>query len=190
MAETPSRMIELGTAAPYFSLPDTVSGQTVSLDSYAGKKGLLVMFICPHCPFVKHVQDELASIGRDYANSSLGIIAISSNDAEAFPDDAPPKLKEMAERLGFVFPYCYDESQEAAKLYGAACTPDFFLFGASRVLAYRGQLDGSRPGNGIPVTGIDLRLALDAVLADLPVDPIQRPSIGCNIKWKPGNEPV
>lgn len=190
MAETPSRMIELGTLAPDFSLPDVVSGQYVSLNTFAGSKSSLVMFICPHCPFVKHVQQELARIGRDYAERNVGIVAISSNDAVAYPDDAPPKLKEMADRLGFRFPFCYDETQEVAKLYGAACTPDFFLFDSSRRLVYRGQLDGSRPGNGIPVTGSDLRSALDAVLSDRPVDENQRPSIGCNIKWKPGNEPA
>ena len=189
MAETPSTMVELGTVAPEFSLPDVVSGQTVSLNTFAGRKALLVMFICPHCPFVKHVQEELARVGRDYSDRNVGIVAISSNDAESYPEDSPPRLKEMAERLGFRFPFCYDESQEIAKAYDAACTPDFFLFDASRKLVYRGQLDGSRPGNGIPVTGIDLRSALDAVLSDLAVNRNQRPSMGCNIKWKPGNEP-
>lgn len=190
MAETPSRMIELGTMAPEFTLPDVVSGQTVSLNSFAGRKALLVMFICPHCPFVKHVQDELARLGRDYHDRDNAIIAISSNDAESYPEDSPPRLKDMADKLGFRFPFCYDESQEIAKAYGAECTPDFFLFDATRKLVYRGQLDGSRPGNGVPVTGIDLRLALDRVLSDLPVDGNQKPSIGCNIKWKPGNAPA
>ena len=190
MAETPSRMIELGTMAPEFTLPDVVSGQMVSLNSFAGRKALLVMFICPHCPFVKHVQEELARLGRDYHDRDVAIIAISSNDAESYPDDSPPRLKDMAERLGLRFPFCYDESQEIAKAYGAECTPDFFLFDATRKLVYRGQLDGSRPGNGVPVTGIDLRLALDSVLSGLPVDRNQKPSIGCNIKWKPGNEPA
>jgi peroxiredoxin len=190
MAETPSRMIELGTVAPEFSLHDVVSGQTVSLNTFAGKKALLVMFICPHCPFVKHVQDELARVGRDYAERNVGIVAISSNDALSYPEDAPPRLKEMAERLGFRFPFCYDETQEIAKAYGAACTPDFFLFDESRKLVYRGQLDGSRPGNGVAVTGTDLRRAVDAVLSDVAVDSSQRPSIGCNIKWKPSNEPT
>jgi len=183
-------MIELGTTAPEFTLPDVVSGQTVSLNTYAGKKGLLVMFICPHCPFVKHVQDELARLGRDYHDRDVAIIAISSNDAESYPEDSPAMLKEMAEKLGFRFPYCYDESQEVAKAYGAECTPDFFLFDATRKLVYRGQLDGSRPGNEVPVTGIDLRLALDSVLSDLPVDGNQKPSIGCNIKWKRANTPA
>ena len=189
MSETPSRMIELGTTAPDFFLPDTVSGQKVSLKTFGGKKAVLVMFICPHCPFVKHVQNELASLGRDYAEREVGIVAISSNDAESYPEDSPPRLKEMAERLAFSFPFCYDENQEIARAYGAACTPDFFLFDASRRLVYRGQLDDSRPGNGVPVTGIDLRRAMDAVLANLPVNANQKPSIGCNIKWKPGNEP-
>ena len=189
MPETRSTMLALGTSAPDFSLPDVVSAQTISLKTFAGKKALLAMFICPHCPFVKHVQNELAGLGRDYEDSGLGIVAISSNDAESHPDDAPPKLKEMAEKLGFRFPFCYDESQGAAKAYAAACTPDFFVFDASRKLVYRGQLDGSRPGNGVPVTGKDLRAALDAVLSDRPVDTNQKASIGCNIKWKPGNEP-
>ena len=189
MSETASTMLELGTAAPDFLLPDVVTGRMISLGAFAGKKALLVMFICPHCPFVKHVQDELARVGRDYEATGLGIVAISSNDAEAFPDDAPPKLKEMSENLGFRFPFGYDESQATAKAYEAACTPDFFLFDASRRLVYRGQLDDSRPGNGIPVTGRDLRGALDAVLNDRPVDENQRASIGCNIKWKAGNEP-
>jgi peroxiredoxin len=189
MAETPSRMIDLGTLAPEFSLPDVASSQMISISTFSGAKALLVMFICPHCPFVKHVQNELARLGQDYADRSVGIVAISSNDAESFPDDAPPKLKEMAETLGFRFPYCYDESQEVAKAYGAACTPDFFLFDANRRLVYRGQLDASRPGNTIPVTGADLRSAMDAVLADREVNADQRPSIGCNIKWKAGNEP-
>jgi peroxiredoxin len=187
MAETPSTMVELGTAAPAFALPDVVSGQTVSLNTFAGRKALLVMFICPHCPFVKHVQGELARLGRDYADRDVSIVAISSNDAESYPEDSPPRLKEMAEKLGFSFPFCYDESQDVARAYDAACTPDFFLFDASRKLVYRGQLDSSRPGNGIPVTGTDLRRAIDAVLSDLPVDSNQRPSLGCNIKWKPRN---
>ena len=187
MAETPSRMIALGTMAPEFTLPDVVSGQTVSLNTFAGRKAFLVMFICPHCPFVKHVQDELARLEHD---RDIAIIAISSNDAESYPDDSPPRLKDMAEKLGFRFPFCYDESQEIAKAYGAECTPDFFLFDATQKLVYRGQLDGSRPGNGVPVTGIDLRLALDSVLSDLPVDTNQKPSIGCNIKWKAGNAPA
>lgn len=190
MALTPSTMLPLGTKAPDFQLPDVVSGKTISLDSFAGKKGLLVMFICRHCPFVKHVQGELARIGKDYANTDVGIVAISTNDAANYPDDAPDKLKEMAEQLGFTFPFCYDESQETAKAYTAACTPDFFLFDANHQLVYRGQLDDSRPSNNQPVTGKDLRAALDAVIASQSVNSDQKPSIGCNIKWKPGNEPA
>jgi peroxiredoxin len=184
VAKTESTMLELGTEAPDFRLPDVVSGNEVSLSSFDGDRGLLVMFICRHCPFVVHVREELARIGRDYADAGLGIVAISSNDAEAYPDDRPEGLKAMALDLGFTFPYCYDETQEVARSYKAACTPDFFLFDAARRLAYRGQLDDSRPGNGKPVTGRDLRAAIDAVLAGEPVDPDQRPSIGCNIKWK------
>ncbi len=190
MALTPSTMLPLGTKAPDFQLPDVVSGETISLDTFAGKQALLVMFICRHCPFVKHVQTQLAQIGKDYANSDVGIVAISANDAANYPDDAPDKLKEMAKELGFTFPFCYDESQETAKAYTAACTPDFFLFDADRKLVYRGQLDDSRPGNNEPVTGKDLRTALDAVLASQTVTPDQKPSIGCNIKWKQGNEPA
>ena len=189
MPETPSTMLDLGTPAPEFTLPDAVSGQTVSLDTFAGKQALLVMFICPHCPFVKHIQDELARLGSDYEDTRLGIVAISSNDAESFPEDAPPKLKEMADRLGFRFPFCYDESQETAKAYRAACTPDFFLFDESRKLIYRGQFDDSRPGNGVPVTGNHLRAALDSALAGHSIEKDQKPSIGCNIKWKAGSEP-
>lgn len=190
MALTPSTMLPLGTKAPDFQLPDVVSGKTISLNSFAGKKGLLVMFICRHCPFVKHVQGELAQIGKDYANTDVGIVAISTNDAANYPDDAPDKLKEMAQQLGFTFPFCYDESQEIAKAYTAACTPDFFLFDSEGQLVYRGQLDDSRPSNNQPVTGKDLRAALDAVLASQTVNYDQKPSIGCNIKWKPGNAPA
>jgi peroxiredoxin len=182
-------MLPLGTLAPDFSLTDTVSGQVVSLAEFNGRAGLLVMFICRHCPFVKHVQSELAKIGRDYADTNLGIVAISVNDAVNFPDDAPHSLKAMAEELGFTFPLCYDESQESAKQYTAACTPDFFLFDGDLKLVYRGQLDDSRPGNGLPVTGSDLRSAIAAVLERRPVSPDQKPGIGCNIKWKKGNEP-
>jgi peroxiredoxin len=189
MAKTLSTMLELGTAAPSFSLPDAASGRNVSLATFNDKNALLVMFICPHCPFVKHVQNELARIGKDYSDKDVGIVAISSNDAESFPEDSPEGLKQMSQQLGFEFPFCYDESQETAKAYAAACTPDFYLFDRARLLVYRGQLDDSRPGNGIPVTGRDLRTAVDAVLEDKPVSQTQRPSIGCNIKWKPGNEP-
>lgn len=190
MALTASTMLPLGTKAPDFHLRDVVSGQIISLDSFAGKQALLVMFICRHCPFVKHVQAELARIGKDYANADIGIVAISANDAANYPDDTPARLKEMAEQLGFRFPLCYDESQETAKAYTAACTPDFFLFNAQQQLVYRGQLDDSRPSNGKPVTGKDLRIAIDAVLASETVNSDQTPSIGCNIKWKPGNEPA
>jgi peroxiredoxin len=190
MVKTLSTMLDLGTPAPEFELPDVVSGQTISLDTFSGKKALLVMFICRHCPFVKHIQLELARIGRDYREKDIGIVAISSNDAESFPDDAPSSLKEMAAELGFAFPYCYDESQEVALAYEAACTPDFYLFDSTRALVYRGQLDDSRPGNGVPVNGRDLRAAIDAVLNDRPVAKDQRPSIGCNIKWKSGKAPA
>ncbi len=177
-------MLPLGTPAPQFELLDVVSGKTYSLDSFTGKSALLIMFICRHCPYVVHVQDELAKIGRDYHDTGLGILAISSNDPERYPDDAPPKLKELAEQLGFVFPFCFDETQEVAKAYRAACTPDFYVFDGARQLVYRGQLDDSRPGNTMPVTGRDLRAAIDAVLAGKAVDRAQRPSIGCSIKWK------
>lgn len=190
MALTPSTMLPLGTQAPDFQLPDVVSSKTISLNTFAGRQALLVMFICRHCPFVKHVQAQLAQIATDYANSNVGIVAISANDAVNYLNDAPDKLKEMAQDLGFTFPFCYDESQETAKAYTAACTPDFFLFDAERELVYRGQLDDSRPSNNQPVTGKDLRAALDAVLASQSVNPDQKPSIGCNIKWKPGNEPT
>ncbi len=190
MARTASTMLPLGTKAPEFQLPDVVSGETISLDRFAGKQGLVMIFLCRHCPFVKHVQGELAKLGRDYQDADLGIVAISANDATTHPDDAPEKLKEMAKELGLTFPLCYDESQETAKAYTAACTPDFFVFDRDRKLAYRGQFDDSRPGNDQPVTGKDLRSAIDAVLAQSPVSEEQKPSIGCNIKWKPGNEPA
>jgi len=182
-------MLDLGTPAPDFSLEDVVSGRTITLDTFSDDKALLVMFICRHCPFVKHVERELARLGIDYAGRGLGIVAISANDAAKYPDDAPPELAAMAEALGFTFPFCFDETQAVAKSYTAACTPDFFLFDEDRTLVYRGQLDDSRPESGIPVTGRDLRAAVDAALAGRPVAAEQRPSIGCNIKWKPGNEP-
>lgn len=190
MARTESTMLPLGTKAPDFNLTDVVSGQSISLATFADRKALFVMFICRHCPFVKHVQAELASIGRDYADRELGIVAISTNDAENYPDDAPDKLKLMAKELDFKFPLCYDESQAVAKAYTAACTPDFFLFDGDRALVYRGQLDDSRPGNSAPVNGKDLREAIEAVLSDRPAIIEQKPSIGCNIKWKPGNAPA
>jgi len=189
MALTASTMLPLGTKAPNFQLPDVVSGKTISLSTFAGKQALLVIFLCKHCPFVQHIKDELARLGKDYVDRNVGIVGISANDVSKYPDDAPDKLKAMAEELGLPFPVCYDESQEIAKAYTAACTPDFFLFDADQQLVYRGQLDDSRPSNGKPVTGADLRAALDAVLAVKPVNPEQKPSVGCNIKWKPGNEP-
>jgi peroxiredoxin len=189
MVLTASTMMPLGTQAPDFQLPDVVSGERISLATFADEKALLVMFICQHCPFVKHIQGELAKLGKDYGHQ-MGIVAISANDVTKYPNDAPDQLKAMAQEQGFNFPICYDESQETAKNYSAACTPDFFVFNSDRNLVYRGQLDDSRPSNGKPVTGKDLRSAIDAVLADKPVNPEQQPSIGCNIKWKPGNEPT
>ena len=183
-------MLALGTKAPEFRLPDVVSGKTISLVAFAEKQALLIMFVCRHCPYVQHVKDELARLGKDYAAKSVGMVAISANDAVNYPDDAPEQLKAMAKELGFTFPFCYDETQDIAKAYTAACTPDFFLFDAQRQLVYRGQLDESRPGSGKPVTGKDLRAAIDAVLAGEPVNPDQKPSIGCNIKWKKGREPA
>jgi peroxiredoxin len=182
-------MLALGTSAPQFSLPDVVSGKTVTLDTFAGSKGLLVMFLCAHCPYVKHVQTGLAKLLKEYEGSGLGIVAISSNDAATYPEDSPDGLRAQAAALGFPFPYCYDEAQKAALAYRAACTPDFFLFDAGRKLVYRGQLDGARPKNNVPVTGSDLRAAIDAVLAGRAVSADQRASIGCSIKWKPGNDP-
>jgi peroxiredoxin len=184
MALTPSTMIPLGTAAPDFRLPDVVGGQTVSLADFTDKKTLLVMFICRHCPYVVHVQDELARIGRDFGPRGVAIVAISANDAVSHPGDAPEGLRRQAHDVGFPFPYLYDESQAVARAFGAACTPDFFLFDVNRRLMYRGQLDDSRPGNGKPVTGRDLRAALDAALAGQKAPDVQRPSAGCNIKWK------
>jgi len=184
MALTESTMLALGTTAPDFALPDVVTGNTVRRDDYRGKKALLVMFICTHCPYVKHVEKGLAALGHDYAGKPLGIVAIGSNDIATHPDDSPAGLKKQAQTLGFVFPYLYDESQAVAHAYKAACTPDFFLFDGEQRLVYRGQFDSSRPGNGVPVTGEDLRAAIDTVLAGKPVPEDQRPSIGCNIKWK------
>lgn len=189
MVLTPSTMLSLGTQAPDFQLPDVVSGEAISLSTFAETKALLIMFICAHCPFVKHIQFELAKLGEDYASKDVGIVAISANDVANYPDDAPEKLQAMAAKLGFNFPFCYDESQEVAKAYTAACTPDFFLFDGQKQLVYRGQLDASRPGNNEPLNGRDLRAAIDSVLTNLAINPNQKPSIGCNIKWKPGNEP-
>jgi peroxiredoxin len=182
-------MLELGTAAPAFSLSDVVTGRAISLDTFSGKKALVVMFICHHCPFVKHVKAELARIGDDYAARGVGVVAISSNDPAVSADDSPEGLKRMAAEWGLNFPVCYDETQEVAKSYRAACTPDFFVFDADQALVYRGQLDDSRPSNGKPVTGIDLRGAIDALLESRAISPEQRPSLGCNIKWRKGNEP-
>lgn len=189
MVQTYSTMLALGTKAPEFSLPDVVSGKHIGLADFNGKHALLVMFICAHCPYVKHIKDELGQLGRDYADKNIGIVAISANDADTYKDDSPEKLKVFAQENGFTYPLCYDESQAVAQSYTAACTPDFFLFGADRLLVYRGQLDDSRPGNGKPVTGADLRKAIDDVLGNQPVATEQKPSVGCNIKWKPGMEP-
>ncbi|HEX9779879.1 MAG TPA: thioredoxin family protein [bacterium] len=190
MVRTASTMLELGTRAPDFRLPDVATGDTISLETFTDEAALLVMFICRHCPYVQHVKEELARLGRDYGPKGVGIVAISANDVSSHPDDSPEQLKAMAEGLGFTFPLCYDESQETAKAYTAACTPDFFLFDQDRALVYRGQLDESRPDSGKPVTGKDLRAAIEAVLSGKRVPPDQRPSLGCNVKWKPGNEPA
>ncbi len=182
-------MSPLGTKAPSFKLPDT-QGRSVSLADFKDSPALLVMFICNHCPFVKHIAPALAQLGRDYQKKGVAIVAINANDVVRHPDDAPPKMAEEARSRGYTFPYLHDETQNVAKAYGAACTPDFFLYDKARNLVYRGQLDDSRPGNNLPVTGRDLRAALDAVLAGRPAPTQQKPSIGCNIKWKPGNEPA
>jgi len=184
MARTESEMLALGTSAPDFVLKDVVTGHEVSTQGLEIPKGLLVMFICRHCPFVKHLEKALAELGHDYEGSSVGIVAISSNDAANYPDDAPASLAGQARNLGFTFPYLFDETQEVARAYDAQCTPDFFLFDNGLKLVYRGQFDDSRPGSAIPVTGKDLRAALDALIAGAPIDPNQRPSLGCNIKWK------
>ena len=189
MAETPSTMLPLGTALPDFSLVDAASGSRVSADDLADRNALLVMFICNHCPFVKHVVGELGRLAEDYLPGGVGIVAINSNNVDAYPQDGPEHMRRLVEREGWEFPFLLDETQEVAKEFGAACTPDFFLFDADRRLAYRGQLDDSRPGSEGPVTGRDLRAALDAVLAGEPLPEDQKPSIGCNIKWRPGNEP-
>ena len=177
-------MKELGTKAPDFELKDVVTGRAVSRRDVAGNMGMLVMFICRHCPFVKHVQNELAAIGRDYNGRGVGIVAISANDVASHPEDSPTKLAYQAQELNFSFPYLFDESQQVARAYDAQCTPDFFLYDSQGALVYRGQLDDSRPGNEIPVTGADLRAALDALMAGRPISSEQRPSIGCNIKWR------
>jgi peroxiredoxin len=184
MALTESTMLDLGTIAPDFSLTDVVTGNAVHRDDFRGKKALLVIFICAHCPYVKHINEGLAALGKDYADQSIAIVAISSNDVASHPADSPAGLKQQAETFGFVFPYLYDETQAVAHAYKAACTPDFFLFNSGFHLVYRGQFDSSRPGSEIPVTGKDLRAAVDLVLSGKPVPEEQRPSIGCNIKWR------
>jgi len=189
MALKVSTMLPLGTPLPHFELPDVRTSHVVSPEAFVGKDALLVMFICRHCPYVVHVQEELAKLGRDYQHKNVGIVAISSNDVMNYPQDSPPRLKEMAEELGLTFPYCYDESQAVAKAFTAACTPDFFLFNRERKLVYRGQLDDSRPGNGKPVTGSDVRMALEATLGEKPLPILAKPSAGSNIKWNAGNEP-
>lgn len=188
MALTPSAMLTLGTKAPDFKLPDT-RGKTVSPSDFAAAPALLVVFMCNHCPYVKHVRQGLAQMAKEYQTKGVAVVGINSNDAGQYPDDSPAKMREEAASADYTFPYVYDETQEVAKAYRAACTPDFFLFDKDRNLVYRGQMDDSRPGNAKPVTGADLRTAMDAVLAGRPVSQDQKPSVGCNIKWKPGNEP-
>lgn len=188
MSATLSTMARLGMRAPDFSLPDT-EGNIISLASFEGYPGLLLVFMCNHCPFVKHIQKPLAALTQEYIRKGLGIVGVNANDADAYPDDAPAKMAEEKRLAGYPFPYLHDATQETAKAYHAACTPDFFLFDKSLRLAYRGQFDSSRPGNGVPVTGADLKAAMDAVLAGQAPSPDQKPSVGCNIKWKPGNAP-
>jgi len=187
MAETPSTMVPLGTTAPDFTLPDTITGKTISFNELKSDIATVIMFICNHCPFVKHVQVQLVKLAIDYKFKGISFIAISSNDAENYPEDSPENMKTVAQRLGYPFPYLYDESQEVAKAYDAACTPDFYIFDKNVKLVYRGQLDDSRPSNNIPVTGKDIRAALDNILNGKVVNPDQKPSIGCNIKWKSMN---
>jgi peroxiredoxin len=182
-------MAPLGTQAPPFRLPNATDGKLVSLDDFKSAPALLVMFICNHCPYVKHIRTRLAEVARDYQKKGVAVVAISPNDVEQFPDDAPEKMKEEAQTYGYTFPYLFDDHQEVAKTYEAACTPDFYVFDRNRRLVYRGQFDDSRPSNGKPVTGADLSAALDAVLAGRSVSEDQKASVGCNIKWKPGNEP-
>lgn len=183
MARTPSNMLPLGTKAPSFQLLDTVSNKIQALSDLKGAKGTVIMFICNHCPFVKHVDAEISKLGKNYQAKGIGFIAISSNDAENYPEDAPDLMKQTAQEEDYTFSYLYDKTQEVARAYDAACTPDFYLFDKDLKLVYRGQLDDSRPGNGIPLTGNDLRNAMDALLAGNEVSKDQKPSIGCNIKW-------
>ncbi|TVQ38652.1 MAG: thioredoxin family protein [Spirochaetaceae bacterium] len=189
MAATPSTMLELGTRMPQFSLPD-VDGKTVSSADLTGSPGTLVMFICNHCPFVIHVRDELVKLVKQYQAKGIKVVAISANDVTTHPDDGPSRMGEIARECGFTFPYLYDESQETAKAFHAACTPDFFLFDGDGKLFYRGQMDDSRPGNDLPVDGKDLRAAIDELLSANPAPRQQKPSMGCNIKWREGNEPA
>jgi peroxiredoxin len=188
MALTPSTMLPLGTTAPDFTLPDT-NGKTVSLDDFKSAPALVVIFMCNHCPYVIHIRSGLAQFARDYAPKGAAIIGINANDVANYPEDSPARMKEEVKSAGYIFPYLYDGTQAVAKAYRAACTPDIYLFDKDRKLVYRGQFDDSRPGNGVPVTGKDLRAALDSVLAGQPVSPTQKASMGCNIKWKAGNEP-
>lgn len=188
MAQTPSTMLDLGTVAPDFHLPD-INGKLVSRDDFKSAPALLVMFICNHCPYVKHIQYGLVQLAKDYQPKGVTIVAINSNDAEKYPDDSPAKMREEARAAGYTFPYLFDATQAVAQAYRAACTPDFFLFDKNFKLAYRGQFDAARPKNAEPVTGRDMRAALDALLAGRMPSADQVPSVGCNIKWKPGNEP-
>lgn len=189
MAAVPSTMLPLGTKLPEFELVNAVDGKTVSSRDAMGEKGLLVMFICNHCPFVRHVLPEIGRVARDYQPRGIGVVAINSNDVEAYPQDGPPEMKALAEREGWTFPFLLDETQEVARAFQAACTPEFYLFDAEGSLVYRGQLDDARPGSPAPVTGRDLRNAIDALLAGEPIPEDQKPSLGCNIKWKKGMEP-
>ncbi|MDS4026713.1 MAG: thioredoxin family protein [Candidatus Contendobacter sp.] len=189
MAQTASTMLPLGTPAPTFDLPEPATGRTVALTDFQNAPALLVIFMCNHCPFVKHLRQGLAQFAREYQDRGLAIVAVSANDVANYPEDSPARMVEESRVFGYPFPYLYDETQVVAKAYRAACTPDFFLFDAGRKLVYRGQFDGSRPGNNLPVTGADLRAAADAALAGQPVSSNQKPSIGCNIKWKAGNGP-
>lgn len=190
MARTPSQMIDLGTEAPNFSLHDVVSGRRISLDDFPDAKGFMIAFICNHCPFVQLIRHEFARYGREYTDKGIAVIAINSNDIVAHPEDGPDAMRDDARRFGYAFPYCLDEDQSVAKAYQAACTPDLYLFDANRRLVYRGQFDDARPGSDVPVTGADLRAASDALLAGHAIPEPQKASLGCNIKWKPGNEPA